>query len=107
MDKYERFHFGRAEAHFRQGNTSHAMRHLRMCNTNTTQFGANSRRIPKPSTESAGNMWEPPAPTEHMKKLDAAKTVADQDAIMAAETKREKEAFAARRNRFINPSKPI
>jgi hypothetical protein len=38
MDKYARFHFGRAQAHMQEGNTSHGLRHLRMCNT--TQFGA-------------------------------------------------------------------
>lgn len=44
MNKSERFHFGRAQAHLQQGNTAHALRHLRMCNTaqvgGYTRFGA-------------------------------------------------------------------
>jgi hypothetical protein len=37
MDKYQQFHFGRAQSHFKNGNTSHALRHLQKCNT---RFGA-------------------------------------------------------------------
>ena len=51
MDKYQQFHFGRAQSHFQTGNTSHALRHLRKCNT---RFGAEQ------SDDYQADVLEPP-----------------------------------------------
>ncbi len=63
MDKSQRFHFGRAQVHFRNGATSHALRHLRKC----TQFGT------EPYSEFSDESEDPPKIVAYTDALKAAR----------------------------------